>query len=172
MKEKIELKDLRLDSLDLLHRSILVTAGSYKEGNFNTMTINWGFFGELWFKPSVLMTIRPQRYTLEFLKKYDSFTLTILPDAFKSEYALMGSKSGRDTDKMKESKLTPIASEVVEAPSYAEACLTLECKKAYIGDMEGNGIVDPETIKEDYADGDFHKFVIGHIVNAWKTDEF
>lgn len=67
-KNKIELKDLKLEALDLTRRCILVTSGSFKEGKFNAMTVNWGFFGTMWYDPSVLLVIRPSRYTYEFCR--------------------------------------------------------------------------------------------------------
>ncbi len=172
IKREISLDTLHLDGIDLTNRCMLITAGKLDDGNYNTMTANWGFFGTIWFNPSVLLVLRPQRYTFEFIKEYEDFTISILPEQHKAIYALMGSSSGRDSDKMNRNPLTAIASEKVASPSYAEACLTLECQKLYIGDLDGNGIVDPHIIEEDYPNRDFHKMVIGKIVHAWKTEDF
>ncbi len=170
--QEIALDNLQLDGIDLTNRCMLVTSGKIGDGNFNTMTANWGFFGTIWFSPSVLLVLRPQRYTLEFIEKGKDFTISILPEQFRAVYGLMGGSSGRESNKMKDNPLTPIESEKVESPSYAESCFTLECEKAYIGNMDGTGIVDPHIIEEDYPDRDFHKIVIGKIVRAWKTEEF
>lgn len=171
-KIRMELKDLKLDAFDLTQRCILVTAGTYKDKKYNTMTVNWGFFGTMWYDPSVLLVIRPSRYTYDFLKKQNDFTLTILPEEYKYVYAIMGSKSGRDSNKMQESRLTAIESDMVESPSFQEACLTLECKVKYIGDLQPEGILDKEIVKRDYPDGNYHKMIIGSIVSAWRTDKF
>ncbi len=171
-KEELNLDKLHLDATDLVNRCILITAGSLKDGKFNTMTVNWGFFGVMWYAPTALLVIRPSRYTFEFIQKYDDFTLTILPEEWKSVYSLMGSKSGRDSNKMLESGLTPIASKVVESPSFAESCFTLECKKWYVGDLQASGVLDQEVINQNYADGNYHKMVMGKIVHAWKTEKF
>lgn len=171
-REELDLKSLQLDALDLTRRCILVTAGSLKDSQFNSMTVNWGFFGTMWYEPTALLVIRPSRYTFEFIEKCDDFTLTILPEEYKNVYALMGSKSGRDSDKMAVSPLTPMASKEVESPSYAEACFTLECKKCYVGDLQAEGILDQHIIDHDYPQGDFHKIVMGRIVRAWKTEKF
>ena len=53
---------------------MLVTAGN--EEKFNTMTANWGGVGYLWNRPVAFIFIRPQRYTYEFVEKYENFTLT------------------------------------------------------------------------------------------------
>lgn len=73
---------------------------------------------------------------------------------------------------MQESGLTAVASDKVESPSFREACLTLECRTKYIGDLQQKGILDPEIIKRDYPDGNYHKMIIGSIVSAWKTAAF
>lgn len=171
-KKEIALNELHLDGIDLTNRYILVTAGTLEEGKFNSMTISWGFFGNMWFDPMALIAIRESRYTNEFLEAGEDFTLTILPEKYKSVYGLMGSKSGRNSNKMKESGLTPIASRCVKSPSYEEACFTLECRKVYMGDILKEGILDQKILERDYADGDYHRIYIGKIVRAWKTGEF
>ena len=170
-REELAVDKLQLDAIDLTNRCILVTAGSLEDG-FNTMTVNWGFFGTMWFAPTALLVIRPSRYTFEFIQKCDDFTLTILPPEYKDVYTLMGSKSGRNSDKMAANPLSPVASQLVKSPSFAEACFTMECKKWYVGDLQAEGILDQHVIQEDYANGDYHKMIMGKIVRAWKTDKF
>jgi len=171
-KQEIAIETIKMDGADLTKRCILVTSGTFEEGKFNTMTVNWGFFGTMWYDPSVLLVIRPSRYTFEYIERCHNFTLTILPEKYKEVYTLMGSKSGRDSDKVKESGLTPIRSMKVESPSFEEACYTMECEATYIGDLQAEGILVSGIMKRDYPNGDFHKMIIGKIVNAWKTEEF
>ena len=51
----------------------LVTSGA--SDNYNMMTVNWGGIGFLWNKPVLFIFIRPERYTFEFIEKYDYFFL-------------------------------------------------------------------------------------------------
>ena len=39
---------------------------------------------------------QPQRYTLEFMEKYDEFTLSFFDGEYKKELGICGAKSGRD----------------------------------------------------------------------------
>ena len=170
-KTEIALNELHLDGIELTNRCMLVTAGSYETGRFNSMTISWGFVGNLWSHPMVLIAIRKSRYTNEFLAAGKDFTLTVLPQRLKKVYGLIGSQSGRDSDKMRESGLTPIQSEAVLSPSFAEASLTLECETVYADEIRKENILVPEILRENYQEDDFHKLYIGRIVRAWKQEE-
>lgn len=166
---KIPLNELKIEAMEYLNNCLLVTSGINEEGKFNGMTVNWGFVGKIWFKPCVLLVIRPSRYTWEFIKGSNDFTVSSFPKDYQNTLNMLGTKSGRNTDKMKESGLIPIDSMDVRSPSFEQASLTLECRKWYVGDIEKEGILDPEVIKADYPKGDYHKIVIGEIVSAWKA---
>ena len=103
----------------------LLTAGD--ETNFNTMTISWGSLGTLWGKPIATTYVRESRYTREFMDNNDYFTVSFYPEEYKDVLGVMGSKSGRDMDKMNDSGLTPEA--VANTMTFKEAEMTLVCKK-------------------------------------------
>lgn len=113
----------------------LLTSGDYEKSHFNTMTIEWGSIGKVWRVPLVQVFVRHSRYTFEFMEQYDSFTLTCFPTTYKKALTLLGTKSGRDGDKIAEAGLTPQAGSRVAAPVFAEAELTIECKKMYWDDI-------------------------------------
>ena len=48
---------------------------------------------------------------------------------------LLGTRSGRDTSKMTDCGLTPIALTRIACPGFAEAKLILECRKTYFDDL-------------------------------------
>ena len=83
----------------------LVTAGT--PDNFNTMTISWGGMGTLWGKPVATVYIRTSRYTHEFVDANEYFTISFYPEEYKKVLGVLGSKSGREMDKMHSSGLTP-----------------------------------------------------------------
>jgi flavin reductase (DIM6/NTAB) family NADH-FMN oxidoreductase RutF len=76
---------------------------------------------------------------------------------------LLGSKSGRDSDKIAESGLTPIAAAKVAAPAFDEAELVIECRKTYWQDMNPAHFIDPD-IEEQYKDRDYHRIYFGEVV--------
>ena len=85
---------------------MLISAGT--EDKWNTMTASWGAVGVMWGKPSATCYIRKSRFTKEFVDAGEYFTLTVLKDGNRQALNTLGSKSGRDMDKMHESGLTPV----------------------------------------------------------------
>ena len=51
----------------------LLTAGA--PDHFNGMTISWGAMGTIWHKSIITVYVRPDRYTWQFLKDSDAFTV-------------------------------------------------------------------------------------------------
>ena len=83
----------------------------------------------------------------------------------------MGSKSGRDGDKIKASGLTPIRSSKVAAPGFAEAELILECRKMYYDDIDPEHFVDA-SIQSNYPKKDYHRAYFGEILAAFGMSAF
>lgn len=165
--KKIKINDFSETPTNLwLHKWLLLTSGDLK--HFNSMTVAWGSIGGLWQKPFVQVFVRPSRYTYEFMNSYKTFTLCTFPKEYKKALALLGSKSGRDGDKIAEAKLTPIASEVVQAPSFKEADLIIECVKTYYQDMDPKNFLSKD-IMDNYPANDFHRIYYGEIVNILQS---
>lgn len=141
---------------------MLITAGT--AGQCNTMTASWGGLGVLWGAPSATIYIRPQRYTKEFIDGGEYFTLAFFGAEWKKALSLCGSKSGRDTDKVKECGFTVAAAEC-GAPYFEQADLVLVCRKRYVQEMDQSAM--PEDVKERfYPQQDYHTMYIGEIVEA------
>jgi flavin reductase (DIM6/NTAB) family NADH-FMN oxidoreductase RutF len=142
---------------------MLITAGN--KDNYNMMTASWGFAGVMWGEPMAIAAIRPQRYTIDFVKSQEYFTLSFYGDD-KSMHAVCGKVSGRDVNKTEKTGLTPIFDSDFDAPYFGEARLTLICKKVYFQDLDSSNFVD-ETIKSKwYPNEDYHTMFYGKIVKA------
>ncbi|PIE33484.1 flavin reductase [candidate division KSB3 bacterium] len=142
---------------------LLLTAGDFETGHFNTMTVGWGSFGTMWKKPFAQVVVRPTRYTYEFMNSYDTFTLCGFPAGYKKALTLLGSKSGREGDKIAEAGLTPIASSQVAAPGFNEANLIVECRKIYWDDMQPQQFLEA-AIEDNYPQKDYHRIYFGEII--------
>ena len=142
---------------------LLLTAGDYAIKHFNAMTVGWGGMGTMWNIPFVQVVVRPHRYTFEFMERYDTFTLCAFPSSFRRALQLLGSKSGRNADKIAEAGLTPVTSMKVAAPSYEEATLVLECRKMYWDDMDSSRFLDPR-IEKNYPQKDYHRIYYGELL--------
>ena len=160
-----------IDPLDLNIRAVhlwmkqwlLLTAGD--RDDYNTMTVAWGSIGCMWGKPFVQVVVRPVRHTYNFTEKYPTFTVTAFPEEWRPALKLLGTKSGRDGDKIAESGLTVAPSKVVDAPAFAEAELILECRKIYWQDMAPDQFLD-DDIHNRYPQKDYHRIYYGEIVRC------
>ena len=106
------------------------------------------------------------RYTKEFVDQNDTFVLTFLKDGHRDALSLLGSKSGRDMDKMHDSGLTSIF--VDGQPTFEEAELVLVCRKRCKSEIAPEDILQQETLDKWYGDRDYHAMYIGEIVAAYK----
>ncbi|MBQ7636171.1 MAG: flavin reductase [Lachnospiraceae bacterium] len=141
----------------------LLTAGT--EDRFNTMTISWGGLGTIWNKPVATVYVRKSRYTHEFMENNEYFTVSFYPEEFKKVLGVLGSKSGRDMDKMKASGLTAV--KAGESMSFKEAEVTLVCKKLFRQSLLTENM--PKDIANTmYADNDIHDMYIGEVVEIIK----
>lgn len=165
--KQIEANTLTFNPFEKLSKQwALVSAGSLDK--FNMMTVSWGAVGVIWGKPSATVYIRHSRYTKEFVDAGDTFVLTFLKDGHRDALNTLGSKSGRDMDKMKDSGLTPI--EVDGEVMFEEAELVLVCRKRYVQDMPKENFVNQETLDKWYADQNYHTMYIGEIVAAYAAE--
>lgn len=139
----------------------LLTAGDFAAGAYNTMTVSWGATGILWNRPFVQVVVRPTRYTYQFIEQYPTFTLSAFAAEYHARLNLLGTKSGRDGNKIAEAHLTPVASTVVAAPGFAEAELVIECEKMYYDDLEPGHFLAAH-IAPNYQ-GDFHRIYYGEV---------
>ena len=143
---------------------MLVTAGN-KE-SFNTMTASWGGIGWLWNRPVAFVFVRPERYTHQFIEASDYLTLAFLGEENKNIHAICGKKSGRDTDKIKETGLKPI-----ETPNgsitFEQARLTLEGKKLFKQSFDEASFIDKSLLERWYGEhGNLHDLYIVDITHA------
>jgi flavin reductase (DIM6/NTAB) family NADH-FMN oxidoreductase RutF len=144
---------------------MLLTSGENAPGKFNAMTIGWGFWGFAWGRPTAIVLVRHQRYTYEFMEKYGDFTICSFGEQHHAALSLLGTKSGRDGDKVREAGLTPAASKKILSPAYEEADFVLECKKVHAFDL-GEKNIFTDYIQNMYkAPEEYHKLYFGEIVS-------
>lgn len=143
----------------------LVTAGN--EEKVNTMTASWGFMGVMWNKNTAVTVIRPQRFTKKLVDENEYFSLSFLPEEYRSSLKYCGANSGYNVeDKVAQSGLTTVMLDGV--PAFEEAETVLICKKLFCQQIEADAFVDKSLCDTNYASGDFHYAYIGEIVKAYK----
>jgi flavin reductase (DIM6/NTAB) family NADH-FMN oxidoreductase RutF len=141
---------------------MLITAG--KKDSFNTMTASWGGLGILWHKPVSFSFVRPTRYTFEFMEKDNIYTFSFFENKYRGDLNILGTKSGRDGDKISETGLTPV--EVDHgAVAFKEARLVIVSKKLYYQDLNPDHFLDP-GIAGNYPEKDYHRMYVGEVISA------
>ena len=163
MKKEINIKELSGNFVKMISEDwALLTAG--ENDCFNTMTVSWGGIGELWGKDVCFVFVRPQRYTYQFMEKYDRFSLSFFGGEFKKELGICGSKSGRDIDKVAATGLTPVC--VGETVGFEQAKVIVTMKKLAYQDINPKGFLD-ESIMDNYKAVDFHRVYVGEIEKVY-----
>lgn len=161
--KEVKLRDIALNPFSIRDEWALVTAG--KPGDFNTMTIGWGSFGELWARPCVTVYVRHSRYTIEFTEREELFTVAFFDKDKRSILSRLGTLSGRDIDKIGDSGLTPCALD--GSVAFEEAELVLVCRKIYAHDFISEEFTDPQVDQTIYADRDYHRAYVGQIEHVY-----
>jgi flavin reductase (DIM6/NTAB) family NADH-FMN oxidoreductase RutF len=167
MFKKISSYQISENAIDLIGKQwMLITAG--KKDSFNTMTAAWGGFGFLWNMPVTYIFIRPQRYTFEFVEKFNDYTLCFFDRKFKSILSYCGVNSGRDVNKVKETGLLINETEAGNI-FFEQAKLVIECSKLYQDDIKPENFLN-SLINRNYPNKDYHRMYIGKVINCWIKD--
>lgn len=163
-----DVKTLNTDIFRLFDNDwALLTAGTMSD--HNAMTISWGQLGSLWGLPGkarniATVFVKPVRHTFSFMERHDIFTICWFPKEFRKDLGILGSKSGRDGDKLALTRLRPRSAG--EGVSYEQAALTLICKKIYSEQLKKERI-PAEAVATFYSGDDGvepHYMYIGEII--------
>ena len=132
--------------------------GTYDlEDKHNVMAVAWGGIC-CSVPPCVSISIREATYTYRNIFERKAFTISIPSEKHVKEADYFGIASGRDVNKFTATGLTPVKSELVDAPYVGEFPFVLECEllqsneiglhTQFIGEIKDIK-VDEELIKED-----------------------
>jgi flavin reductase (DIM6/NTAB) family NADH-FMN oxidoreductase RutF len=150
----------------------------------NVMAVAWGGIC-CSHPPCVAVSLRKATYSYGNIVSRQAFTVNIPSEDQVREVDYFGMASGRDEDKFRRTGLTPVASDLVDAPYIAEFPMVLECKvmqtieiglhtefvgeildiKAEEGVIGENGNPDMEKLKPiAYEPGNRRYFRIGDLL--------
>lgn len=105
--------------------AVMVTCGNMEKANI--ITIAWtGIINSI--PPMVYISIRESRHSYQIIKENMEFVINIPDKNLVWETDFCGTKSGKNTDKFKDAKLTKEECSIVKAPSILECPINLECK--------------------------------------------
>jgi flavin reductase (DIM6/NTAB) family NADH-FMN oxidoreductase RutF len=166
----MDTREFKTDIFNIFdERWALVTAGT--PDDFNAMTISWGSMGTIWGppgngRPIVTIYVNPKRYTYGYLNNNDRFEVSFFPEKYRDDLLIMGTKSGRDGDKLTETHLTPVTEDGII--TYKEAEMTFVCRKLYQQTLD-KSLIRGGIGGQFYApDEEAHRMYIGEVEDIIK----
>ena len=117
-----------LGAKTIIYPTPVLVIGTYdKDGKANVMTAAWaGICCSA--PPCVGVSLRKATYTYGNIMERKAFTVNVPSEDHAKASDYFGIASGRDVDKLSRAGLTPVKSELVDAPYVKEFPLILECR--------------------------------------------
>ena len=124
--------------------AVMVSCG--REGETpNIITIAWtGIVNSN--PPMTYISVRKERFSHDIIADTKEFVINLTTEelAFATDWC--GVKSGRDFDKFREQKLTPVTSEKVSCPSIGESPLSIECRVTEVKELGSHDMFLAEIV--------------------------
>lgn len=126
----------------------LVTVGTME--NPNVLTIGWtGILNTI--PPKTYISVRKERHSFGMLMDTKEFVINLPSADLVKAVDFCGVRSGKDLDKFKEMKLTPIPAEKVSSPLISQCPLHLECKVTETVDLGTHTMFFADIVGTDVA---------------------
>ena len=165
MRKEVELFDVTHETLDKLDGDgILLVAGDPP----NPMTIGWATVGHIWSKQVMTVLVRPVRHTYSLMESVKDFSVCVLPDDHRRSLNFCGTRSGRDTDKIKACGFNVEKCLRADAFFIAESAVHFECRIIHKHALDPSTL-DPAIIERYYPLKDFHMVYYGEILGIYRN---
>lgn len=132
--------------------AVMVSCGVRKP---NIITIAWtGIVNSN--PPMTYISVRKERYSHNIIENTGEFVINLCSEELAFATDFCGVRSGRDTDKFKEMKLTPERAETVRCPMIKESPVNIECRVREIIELGSHDMFIADILKvhvdEQYID--------------------
>lgn len=106
--------------------AVMVSCGS-KELKPNIITVAWA--GTVCSSPAMVsISVRKERHSYQMIKESSEFVINLVTEELVKKADYCGVRSGKNEDKFKEAKLTPVMGKLTMAPMIAESPVNIECR--------------------------------------------
>ena len=153
VEKKIE--EIKENPYTLFSKKWAALSAGNEQSGYNVMTIAWGTIGALWEKtshrnqlPVLTVFVRPCRYTNEFMKKEDYFSVAVFDENYKKTLGYLGSHTGKTENKYNRAGLTPVFDGNTVYPD--EATMIFICRKIYVSSLKEQKFLDKEIVDFNY----------------------
>ena len=125
---------------------VLVSCGGLDHPNL--ITIGWT--GTICTQPSMVsISVRPERFSHHLIEENREFVINVTTADLTRAADFCGVRSGKDTDKFAEMKLTPVEASAVKAPLIDQSPISLECKVKEIKHLGSHDMFIAEIVAVD-----------------------
>ena len=131
---------------------VLVTSGTLE--NPNVMTFSWQTPVNSTDPCLILLAISHIRYSYELIKQNRQLVINVPGEELLEQTHFVGTVSGKNIDKFKQARLTPIPAKIVAPPLIKQCAAHLECRVAEIFKMQTHDLLICEVLRA-VADTDF-----------------
>ena len=127
--------------------AVLVTAAD-REGNSNIFTVAWA--GTICTNPPMLsISVRPERHSYHMIRETGEFVINLTTESMAWATDYCGVRSGRDTDKWKDTGLTPEKANVVNVPVIKESPVNIECRVVKVEELGSHHMFIADVVAVD-----------------------
>lgn len=164
MKSEVLISQLEFNPFSMIGEDgFLISAARGRQVALTTSS--WGLMGFLWNMPVVTVYVRPSRYTYDFLKTCDRFTLSFFPKEMANVLKYCASHRGWDVDKLAGSGLAD--ERIGDYVVYSQSILTFACRKIYMREMDEKLVLDKAIVENYYGEKDVHWSFTGQIEHVY-----
>jgi flavin reductase (DIM6/NTAB) family NADH-FMN oxidoreductase RutF len=164
MRKQVELSEVLNETLDKLDGDgVLLVAGNPP----NPMTIGWSTIGHIWGRQIMNVMVRPVRHTFSLMECWKDFSVCILPDQYRRELNLCGTRSGRDINKLEACNLHVEKCSKVDTFFISESTIHFECRTVHKQFLNPSTL-DPAIDRRYYPEKDFHMVYYGEILGIYR----
>ena len=118
-------RNFKAGTLEAPLPAVMVSVGDMEESNI--LTVAWtGILSSD--PPRTYISVRPSRFSHKIIKERGEFVINLTNEALARATDFAGIYTGAKVDKFEKCGLTKAKSEVVSAPTIAEAPIALECR--------------------------------------------
>ena len=169
---RTDINKLNINPFEIFSRGrVLLTAGEKP----NSMTIAWGAMGTLFSQNICIVFVKESRFTNHLMQESKYFTLSFLSEKYKKELGIMGTKSGKDTDKYELTGLTPVFDNDKFCSYIKESDMVIKLEKISELKFDYASLFSDEAVKKYYSGSDlnnFHHVYFGKIVSTLVNEDF
>lgn len=127
----MEIKKVEVDLTSayrlLYPRHVVLVSCVDRAGKANVITLAWSMPASIR-PPMLAISIAPKRYSHQLIQETGEFVVNIPTMEIVKKTLLCGRITGREYDKFKEARLTPLPAKMVQPPIIKECVAHLECK--------------------------------------------